>query len=77
MQDQALQNIFKETEPNTRYVEITKKLSLTRYQTVDVHGRKWLADSSIKFNVGDFVVIQFNRIVGSSKPFTNPTEYEV
>lgn len=77
MQDQALQNIFDEGSTNTRYVEITKKLSLTRYETVDVYGRKWLADSNTRYNVGDYVVVQFQRIVGTSSPFTTPVNYEV
>ena len=75
--EQALQNIFAEPTPSTRYVEITKKTSSSKYVTVDVYGRKWPAESQTLWNVGDYVVIQFGRIVGRTQKLSDPVNYEV
>lgn len=75
--DQALKNIFRDEQPITRYTKVVKKINATRYQVTDAYGRLFVVDSDQDWRIGQFVKVQFNRIIGSSKKFTTPKEITV
>ena len=59
----ALENLYKPKEPISRRVQIIKKLSATKYQTADVYGRKFTANSSTDWKPRTYVIIQNGEII--------------
>lgn len=75
--EKALQNIMRESDPETRFVQINEKISTGVYKTSDVYGRIWRVRSSIEWQVGDYVVIQLGRIVEKTSSFSTVKTFEV
>lgn len=74
---QALDNIFRQQQPISRYVEVEKKIGRNRYKTFDVYGRVFNATSELPWKPGDTVEIQLGRIIARSGKLGDIKEYEV
>lgn len=61
-----IKNIISGKEKSDKHANISKILGSNSYVVTDASGRKFVVYSSIKWNIGDSVAIDGNRIIEKS-----------